>query len=75
LPVRRFGCRLPRLGLFGERQLEPGLLPGASVDRSTSWVDPLIGERYHYDLNNGFGLTAYGDVGGRRSTCISATAA
>jgi len=24
----------------------------------------LIGERYHYDLNNGFGLTAYGDVGG-----------
>lgn len=44
--------------------LNPGILPGASVTRSASWGDPLLGGRYHYDLPNGFGLTAYGDVGG-----------
>ena len=44
--------------------LNPGLLPGQSVNRSSGWGDPLIGGRYHYDLGNGFGLTAYGDVGG-----------
>ena len=49
--------------------LNPGILPGASVTRSTSWEDPLIAGRYHIDLPSGFlpsgfGLTAYGDVGG-----------
>jgi len=44
--------------------LNPGIFPGASATRQATWVDPLIGERYHYDRNNGFGLTAYGDVGG-----------
>ena len=44
--------------------LNPGLLPGQSVNRSSGWGDPLIGGRYHYDFGNGFGLTAYGDVGG-----------
>jgi hypothetical protein len=49
--------------------LNPGLLPGQSVNRGTSWADPLIGGRYHIDLPsgflpNGFGLSAYGDVGG-----------
>jgi hypothetical protein len=49
--------------------LNPGLLPGASATRSASWVDPLIAGRYHIDLPSGFlpsgfGLTAYGDVGG-----------
>jgi hypothetical protein len=49
--------------------LNPGILPGASVNRSASWVDPLIGGRYHIDLPSGFlpsgfGLTAYGDIGG-----------
>jgi hypothetical protein len=49
--------------------LNPGILPGQSVDRSSSWGDPLIGGRYHIDLPSGllpsgFGLTAYGDVGG-----------
>jgi hypothetical protein len=49
--------------------LNPGLLPGASVTRSANWVDPLIAGRYHIDLPSGslpsgFGLTAYGDVGG-----------
>jgi hypothetical protein len=49
--------------------LNPGVLPGASTNREASWVDPLIGGRYHIDLPGGllptgFGLTGYGDVGG-----------
>ena len=44
--------------------LNPGLLAGQSVNCSSGWGDPLIGGRYHYDLGNGFGLTAYGDIGG-----------
>jgi hypothetical protein len=44
--------------------LNPGLLAGQSVNRSAGWGDPLIGGRYHYDFGNGFGLSAYGDVGG-----------
>src|SRR6516162_3435249 len=49
--------------------LNPGLLPGASITRSAQWADPLIAGRYHIDLPSGslpsgFGLTAYGDVGG-----------
>jgi hypothetical protein len=49
--------------------LNPGILPRANVTRDASWVDPLIAGRYHIDLPtgflpSGFGLTAYGDVGG-----------
>jgi len=44
--------------------LNAGLLPAASVSRSAGWTDPLLAGRYHRDLGNGFGLTAYGDVGG-----------
>ena len=49
--------------------LNPGILPGASANRMATWGDPLIGGRYHIDLPsgflpNGFGLSAYGDVGG-----------
>jgi hypothetical protein len=40
------------------------LLPPTSVARSDGWTDPLLGGRYHRELGNGFGLTAYGDVGG-----------
>jgi hypothetical protein len=36
----------------------------ASVTQSAQWADPLIAARYRYDFGNGFGLTAYGDVGG-----------
>jgi hypothetical protein len=39
-------------------------IPTISVSRSGSWTDPLIAARYHRDFCNGFGLTAYGDVGG-----------
>jgi hypothetical protein len=35
-----------------------------SITRSAQWADPLVAARYHYDFGNGFGLTAYGDVGG-----------
>jgi hypothetical protein len=54
-------------GFSSNLTLNPGALSGAGVNRSASWVDPLIGGRYHIDLPTGwglFGLTAYGDVGG-----------
>ena len=51
-------------GFSANLTLNPGLLPGARITRSASWVDPLIAGRYHIDLPSGFGLTALGDVGG-----------
>src|ERR1700737_2444165 len=56
-------------GFSSNLTLNPGILPGTSVNRSASWVDPLIGGRYHIDLPSGFlpsgvGLTVYGDLGG-----------
>jgi hypothetical protein len=51
-------------GFSSRVELNPGLLPGVSVNPSGGWTDPLIGARYHRDLGNGFALTAYGDVGG-----------
>lgn len=43
--------------------LNGGLLPSVSVSRSASWFDGLFAVRYHRELGDGFGLTAYGDVG------------
>jgi hypothetical protein len=51
-------------GLAGNISLNQGALPAVSVANGLSWADPLIGARYHRDLGNGFGATAYGDVGG-----------
>jgi hypothetical protein len=51
-------------GFSSRVELNPGLLPGVSVNPSGGWTDPLIGARYHRDFGNGFGVTAYGDVGG-----------
>jgi hypothetical protein len=51
-------------GFSMDLELNPGQLLGRSVSRSDGWTDPLIGGRYHRELGNGFGLTAYGDVGG-----------
>jgi len=51
-------------GFSSRVALNPGLLPGVSVNPAGGWTDPLIGARYHHDLGNGWGLTAYGDVGG-----------
>jgi hypothetical protein len=39
-------------------------IPTISIGRSGSFNDPLIAARYHRDFGDGFGLTAYGDVGG-----------
>jgi len=44
--------------------LNAGLLPAASVSRTAGWGDPLLAGRYHRELGNGFGLMAYGDLGG-----------
>jgi opacity protein-like surface antigen len=44
--------------------LNPGLLPGGTQKDSTTWADPLLAARYHLDLTQRFGLTAYGDIGG-----------
>jgi hypothetical protein len=51
-------------GFSSRVELNPGLLAGAAASRVAGWADPLIGGRYHRELGNGFGLTAYGDVGG-----------
>jgi hypothetical protein len=56
-------------GFTANLTLNPGTLSGQSANRGASWADPLIGGRYHIDLPggflpNGFGLSAYGDVGG-----------
>jgi hypothetical protein len=51
-------------GFSSNLTLNPGLLQGTAVNRSAGWTDPLIAARYHRDLGNGWGLTAYGDIGG-----------
>jgi len=51
-------------GFSTDLTLNPGILSGVRSNRGGGWGDPLIGGRYHYDFGNGFGLTAYGDVGG-----------
>jgi hypothetical protein len=51
-------------GLSTGLTLNGGLLPTTSLNRAGGWADPLIAARYHRDFGNGFGLTAYGDVGG-----------
>ncbi len=51
-------------GVTADLTLNGALLPTASLNRSGGWTDPLIVGRYHRDFGNGFGLTAYGDVGG-----------
>jgi hypothetical protein len=59
-----FGGGFRAWGFDANLTLNPGLLPGQSVNRKGGWGDPLIAGRYHYDFGNGFGLTAYGDIGG-----------
>ena len=51
-------------GISSGLTLNGGLLPTMNVNRSAEWGDPLIAARYRRDLGNGFGLTAYGDIGG-----------
>lgn len=51
-------------GISSRLTLNGGLLPTVAVNRRAGWGDPLIAARYHRDFGDGFGLTAYGDVGG-----------
>jgi hypothetical protein len=50
--------------LNSEINLDPGLLPGRSVDQTTNWVDPVIAARGSVRLNDRLSLTGYGDIGG-----------
>ena len=59
-----FGGGLRAWGFSADLTLNPGILPGQSINRSAGWIDPLVAGRYHLDLGSGFGLTAYGDIGG-----------
>lgn len=40
------------------------ILRTVNISRSAQWADPLVAARYRYDFGNGFGLTAYADLGG-----------
>jgi hypothetical protein len=51
-------------GFGGNVSLNEGLLPAVNVTAGGAWADPLLAVRYHRELGNGFGATAYGDVGG-----------
>lgn len=51
-------------GVSSELTLNGGILPTTTINRHADIEDPLIVARYHRDFGNGFGLTAYGDVGG-----------
>jgi len=51
-------------GFNGDIALNQGLLPAVNVSGGGAWADPLLAVRYHRELGNGFGATAYGDVGG-----------
>ena len=59
LGVRAWGLA-GDISLSGKRMR----LPNFTVASGEAWADPLIGARYHVDLGNGYGATAYGDVGG-----------
>jgi hypothetical protein len=51
-------------GFNTDLRLNQGLLPAVSITDGGAWADPLLAVRYHRELGNGFGATAYGDVGG-----------
>lgn len=51
-------------GFNGDISLNQGLLPAVSITSGAVWADPLLAVRYHREFGNGFGATAYGDVGG-----------
>jgi hypothetical protein len=59
------GAGVRAWGLEGNLSLNQGLLlPAFNVSNGTAWADPLIAARFHRDFGNGWGATAYGDVGG-----------
>jgi hypothetical protein len=52
------------LGIWSEFGAEPRSACGSERQSESRLGRPLIGGRYHFDFGNGFGLSAYGDVGG-----------
>ncbi len=58
------GIGLRAWGFSTDLTLNGARLPTTSTSGSAGWVDPLIVARYHREFGDGFGLTAYGDVGG-----------
>ena len=50
-------------GFSANLTLNPGILPGQSVNRSAGWVDPLIAGRYHIELPSGFLPSGFGLTG------------
>ena len=51
-------------GITSTLSLNAGRLPATKFSQGASWADPLLVARYHYEIGSGFGLTAYGDLGG-----------
>lgn len=51
-------------GVSALTTLHAGLAPGRSGSAWASTTDPIISVRGHLNLGNGFGLDAYGDIGG-----------
>jgi hypothetical protein len=49
---------------YSDLTLNGRLLPTVSVSGNLGWGDPLLAARYHRELGRGFGVSAYGDVGG-----------
>lgn len=58
------GLGVRAFGIATKFSLDSGLLPGFSRSPGMSWADPIIAARYHYEFGSGWGLTAYGDIGG-----------
>lgn len=58
------GAGVRAWGLGGNIALNQRLLQSAVVSNGLSWADPMLAARYHRDLGNSFGATAYADVGG-----------
>ena len=58
------GLQPVSLGYGPHYGFNPGLLPGFSRSASVKSARPLFGVRYHLGLNEQWGLTACGDVGG-----------
>ena len=61
------GVGVRTIALWTKLTFNSGLAPGFTQRTSPSWANPLVAARYHVDLPDKFGLTAYGDVGGVNS--------
>jgi hypothetical protein len=49
---------------YSNLTLNGRIVPTVSITRQAQWADPLLGARYHREFGNGWGVTAYGDLGG-----------